>query len=162
MARILVDSELRAFASKYIDPYNPALVNPASIDICLGDEWLLQDTDQRECGTLMLFPWRSVLGVTKEHFIFTKRYAADLKLKTTPARMGLNHSLAGWIDPGYEGKLTLTLFSTRRVLLEPGMRIAQVIIYELDTVPDVGYDQVGHYMHQQAPTPAVKLEEKDV
>lgn len=160
MARILVDRELHEFASKYIDPYNPALVNPASIDLCLGDEWFLPETNQHIKGQLMLFPWKNVLGITLETLTLPVRYAADLKLKTTPARKGLNHSLAGWIDPGYIGKLTLTLFSSQRIVLEPGMRIAQIIVYELDRVPNKSYAEVGHYMYQTVPTPAV-MEKND-
>lgn len=165
MAGFLVDKELHKFAEKYIQPYDPALINPASIDLRLGHEFMHPLTQRTETipdgGVYNLLGWHDVLAITYEHIIMPVRYVADLKLKTTPARRSINHTLAGWVDPGYKGKLTLTLFAVRSAVLVPKMRICQLVIYELDKVPERSYATVGHYMNQQHPTPAVSEENDD-
>lgn len=156
MATLLVPPKLDGWAKASIRPYSRKLVNPASIDLRLGDRWLNPKTGTKHRGRYRLGMGCSVLGITMEEITIRPGYAADLKLKTTPARLGINHTLAGWIDPGYVGKLTLTLYTIdRSALLVPGMRIAQIVVWQLDEEPEWNYADVGHYMYQEVPTLAV-------
>ena len=57
--------------------------------------------------------------------------------------------LAGWCDPGWHGsKLTLELQNARRMHalpLYPGLKIGQMIFFEMESMPIMSYAQVGHY-----------------
>jgi dCTP deaminase len=155
---ILVDYELLEFGKLYVEPFDPAQVNPASLDLRLGNEFVDMATGREyvlEPGErFYMHSGRGVLAITQEHITIPPTYAADLKMKTTPCRMGVNHSMAGWIDPGYAGQLTLTLDAMRDAVLVPGTRICQIIIYSLGKMPTKPYNVVGHYMGQTKPTPA--------
>ncbi|HEY8022351.1 MAG TPA: hypothetical protein VIH93_14700, partial [Thermoanaerobaculia bacterium] len=56
-----------------------------------------------------LFPGEVVLASTIEYVKIPRSVACDLKLKSTLGRLWINHSMAGWCDPGFEGNITLEL-----------------------------------------------------
>lgn len=61
--------------------------------------------------------------------------AVELKLKSSRAREGFDHSLAFWFDPGWDGIGTLEIHNMNRLqtlTLEYGMRFAQIIVHKLD------------------------------
>jgi dCTP deaminase len=85
--------------------------------------------------------------------------ACDLKLKSTLGRLWINHSLAGWCDPGFEGNITLELQNLGPVpfVLEAGRRIAQLIFIAMESPPDTAYGEPGsrsHYQGQRGTTTA--------
>ncbi len=61
--------------------------------------------------------------------------ACDLKLKSTLGRLWINHSLAGWCDPGFQGQITLELQNLGPVpfVLDAGRRIAQLIFIAMES-----------------------------
>jgi dUTPase len=82
-----------------------------------------------------LWPGAFVLVETYEHITIPNGYCAELKLKSSMARQGFNHSLAFWVDPGWSGILTMEVMNaTQYHLLELkcGERFAQLIIHRLD------------------------------
>lgn len=178
---ILTDMQITMWAlDGGISPFVYDHINPASIDICLGKEWL--DVEYIEDGYMLpgklwkpsssydfryrvmraLFPKRmirnhrpsAVLAVSLEWIRIPNDMAAEVKLKTTPTRKGLGHPVADWVDPGFEGKLTLMLNAVRDIQLEPGQRICQLVLHKLSESVQVPYTAKGHYAGYQYPTPA--------
>jgi dCTP deaminase len=100
-----------------------------------------------------------VLASTLEHVRIPRTVACDLKLKSTLGRLWINHSLAGWCDPGFQGNITLELqnLGPSPFVLEAGRRIAQLIFIAMEAEPEVAYGEPGsssHYQGQTGTTPA--------
>lgn len=157
-------------------------VNGASIDVRLGPKLLSErpyPADQRPIVNLaarespvlipkpldlyngwVLEPGDFVLAATVETFHLPNDLCCEFKLKSSVARSGIEHSLAGWGDPGWsDATLTLELRNTlqhQALRLEPGMKIGQVIFWRLDTpVPDnASYSKRGQYNGQKLPQPS--------
>lgn len=75
----------------------------------------------------------------------------------------LTHSTAGFIDPGFEGHITLELsnVSTLPVKLWPGMKIGQMCFFQLSSPAEHPYGSKGtgsHYQGQRGPTPSRSYE----
>lgn len=130
------------------------LVNPASIDIRIGKAglWDIGDGDWAEKEITeegrYIEPNQLVLVETFEFVTIPVGFAAELKLKSSTARMGFNHSLAFWVDPGWNGILTMEITNLRRghdLKIHRGMRFAQMIIHRLDTDVEVPYQ--GRYQN---------------
>ena len=127
-------------------------VNGASIDLCLGSKVLVEappggdssvvdlmdkatppmrEVDLLKTGYYDLAPLQFCLASSLETFFLTNDLAAEFKLKSSLARAGLDHALAGHCDPGWHGSvLTLELVNNLRwhsLRLRPGMKIGQVI-----------------------------------
>ena len=89
-----------------------------------------------------------------------KAIAARLEGKSSLGRLGLlTHSTAGFIDPGFEGHITLELsnVSTLPVKLWPGMKIGQMCFFQLSSPAEHPYGSAGtgsHYQGQRGPTPS--------
>jgi dCTP deaminase len=165
---ILCDTEIRALCEEgLVDPYDPALVNPASLDVRLGENLLVeveQDSLMRpfslkgytEDCPLLLPPGEFVLAETVETFFLPSFLAAQFALKSSRARSGIEHLMAGYCDPGWQGsKLTLELQNARAihpVALWPGMRIGQMVFHVMSARPAEDYSIVGHYNFDQQVT----------
>jgi dCTP deaminase len=83
-----------------------------------------------------------------EEFQLPDCIAGQLALKSSRAREGIEHLLAGYIDPGYKGRLTLELQNARAmhaVALWPGMRIAQIVFHCMSMLPGKDYSMTGRY-----------------
>lgn len=94
-----------------------------------------------------LRPGHFVLAATEEIFHLPNDIAANFLLKSTTARLGYGHHLAGLADPGWCGsRLTLELFNPTRtpLLLRTGMKIGQMVFHKVET-PLMSYAEVGHY-----------------
>ncbi len=141
-------------------PFNAEQVNPASYDITLGNHWICPTRDPEEFTTeeLVLFPGEVVLATTAEVVKLPRDVVGDLKLKSTLGRLWLNHSLSGWIDCNFQGQVTLELQNLgpypRR--LASGMRVAQIVFYQMSEPPEVAYGErgQGHYQGQRGTTRA--------
>lgn len=158
-----------------LDPYSPQLVQPASIDVRLAESFLRFDQsphDRRSIDTrhpeldegrrvtipdgepFILGAGEFALGATIEKVKLPPGIVAQINGKSSLGRMGLLvHATAGFIDPGFEGTLTLELANLRRrpMLLWPGMRIAQLAYTMLDRAADRPYghpDLGSHYQGQ--------------
>lgn len=164
-----------------IENVKPECINAASIDVHLGDSLLVEDYSARMPridlaekqaprmirapvmgGKWTLRPGEFALANTVEVFHLPDDVAFEVKLKSSGARAGLEHSLAGWADPGFNNA-TLTL-ELRNVLhcsllaLTPGMRIAQCVFWRGEPVPaEHSYRSTGRYNGQQSATPSKGL-----
>jgi len=148
-----------------IRPWCPNQLQPASYDVRLGREvrtenGLTFDMD----GTLKQYalpPGGFVLGHTEEYFRLPAHLCARVDGKSSVGRRGLAvHVTAGFIDPGFNGQITLELKNHSQVhcfILVPGMMIAQVTFHRLTDVPErlYGDERLGsHYQNQTGATPA--------
>ena len=118
----LVDYQIRKLSrdSGLVEPFNPEMVNPASIDVTLGPQILVENDN----GDFTEFdiskqdfwmpPGGFVLAVTAEWVRVPSNLECCFQLKSTVGRLGYNHALAGYIDPGFSGRITLELKNYRR------------------------------------------------
>lgn len=129
-----------------------ALVNPASIDIRVGRTAIVETSFGRmekmiiPSTGLTLEPGDFALVDTWESFNVPNGYAMDLRLKSSTARRGFDHSLAFWVDPGWRGVLTMEIKNVLQyhgLKLVPGERFAQVIVHKLSGMSDKPY--AGRY-----------------
>lgn len=133
----------------------PEQVQPASLDIRLGDEIRCISTgDVWKGEEVELIPGERYLGHTKERIELPKDLAAQLAGRSTIGRRGIIiHKTAGWIDPGFEGEITLELMNlgTKKATITPGERVGQLVFLQLDCKSS-GYD--GRYQGQEGATEA--------
>ena len=129
--------------------------------MCIRDShWICPTRDPEEfhAKELVLFPSEVVLATTAEVIALPRDVVGDLKLKSSLGRLWLNHSLSGWIDCNFQGQVTLELQNLgpypRR--LATGMRVAQIVFYQMETPPEVAYGEkgTGHYQGQRGTTRA--------
>jgi dCTP deaminase len=150
---ILADRQLREWARDNVDPYDPDCINPASIDLRLGAGFIDLGSDEsyymRPDEVLPILPGDAILATTLEYIKMPTNRVGVLYLKSSLARKGLDHALAGFVDPGFEGQLTMELHSHRPVTLHPRQRIVQLVLCECYE-PDSPYS--GRYQGQEGPT----------
>ena len=158
---VLCDWEIRlkCDGSQMVWPFAPELLNPASLDVRLGDHLMIESIESPDLQRLdisnrtqddpyLLLPGEFCLAETLERFDLPEDVSAQFVLKSSRAREGLNHLLAGWCDPGWHGsKLTLELKNERKhhpLPLYPGLKIGQMVFHEMSSVPAQSYALVGH------------------
>jgi dCTP deaminase len=108
----------------------------------------------------VLLPGRCLLGSTVERVTIPNNLAARVEGKSTLGRVFLvTHCTAGFIDPGFDGQITLEIVNLGpwRILLRPGMKIAQINFTQLTQPCARPYGSPGlgsHYQGQQGPVAA--------
>ena len=106
----------------------------------------------------ILHPGEFVLGSTYEKVSLPDDIAARLEGKSSLGRLGLlTHSTAGFIDPGFEGHVTLELsnVATLPIRLWPGMKIGQLCFFKLSSPAERPYGSgatYSRYLGQRGPT----------
>jgi dCTP deaminase len=177
---LLSDRDIRAQVDAgrvRIDPYDEAMVQPASIDFRLDRYFRLFDNhkyphidparDQPELTRLVevdsddgfvLHPGEFVLGSTYEQVSLPDDVAARVEGKSSLGRLGLlTHATAGFVDPGFTGHVTLELsnVATLPIMLWPGMKIGQLCFFGLSSPAENPYGSAkygSHYQDQRGPT----------
>jgi len=143
-----------------VTPYNEDFVNPASYDVTLDNDWICPTREKEafKSDSFTLYPNEVVLATTKEYVKIPRDTVCDLKLKSSLGRLWLNHSLSGWIDPNFQGQITLELQNIGPYprVLKAGMRVAQLVFMALESPPTVAYGEngKGHYQGQTGATKA--------
>ena len=160
-----------------IDPLMDGCIQPASVDLHLGRSFLvfrnnhvpyidiraMNDTLTEQVTVadddpFMLHPGEFVLGSTLEHVEVPADLVARLEGKSSLGRVGLLiHSTAGYVDPGWKGRLTLELsnVSNLPITLYYRMKIGQISFLRLSTPAEhlYGSAELGSkYQGQQEPT----------
>ena len=106
----------------------------------------------------ILHPGEFVLGSTLERVALPDDLVARLEGKSSLGRLGLLiHSTAGYVDPGWDGYLTLELSNVANlpITLYPGMKIGQISFFRLSTPAETPYGAAGNkYQGQRGPTPS--------
>jgi dCTP deaminase len=139
-----------------VTPFEPGQINSASYDVRVSDHWICPTREPQEfwAPQVKLFPGEVVLASTMEIVRIPRQVACDLKLKSTLGRLWINHSMAGWCDPGFEGNITLELqnLGPEPFVLDAGRRIAQLIFISMESEPEVAYGEPGSSSHYQGQT----------
>lgn len=134
-----------------VEPFDMERVNPASIDLCLGDgAYDLMNAHTIGGDVLRLIPGVVVLVTTLETVTLPDYYAGQLVLKSSMGRRGVSMPAAGWVDPGFSGTLTVQLSACVPVVLTVGQPFIQMILHRMAGVPDKLYQ--GKYQGQQGVT----------
>lgn len=149
-----------------IDPFDPALVNPASIDLRWSGRFRIAVDDplsapngwSKEMHAERLVMKRDMLYLldTLEYIKMPQDCAGLLALKSSQGRQGLEHLHAGFFDPGFEGTATLEVENRhpRALAIKRGQRIIQLELARCEEVPVVSYADTGRYQGQRRPTGA--------
>jgi dCTP deaminase len=167
-----------------IDPFDPSCVQPSSVDLHVDAvfrvfhnarypfidvkrpmEDLTEVVEVKGDDPFILHPGEFVLGATRERIRLPEDLVARLEGKSSLGRLGLLiHSTAGYVDPGWNGYLTLELSNVANlpITIYPGMKIGQISFFRLTTEADEPYGSAGtrsKYQGQRGPTPSRFFEE---
>ena len=162
-----------------IDPFDPALMQPSSLDVRVdhyfrvfrNSRYLYIDvkTEQEDLTELVevtddeafiLHPGEFVLGSTLERVTLPDDLVARLEGKSSLGRLGLLiHSTAGFVDAGWNGHLTLELSNVANlpIAIYPGMKIGQISFLQMTTPAEHPYgsgEAGSKYQGQRGPTPS--------
>jgi dCTP deaminase len=162
-----------------IEPYDPGLLQPSSVDVRVDrlfrvfrnsrypyidvkreQEELTELVEVADDEPFILHPGEFVLGSTLEVVKLPDDLVARLEGKSSLGRLGLLiHSTAGFIDPGFDGHVTLELSNVANlpITIYPGMKIGQVSFMELTEPAERPYGSAGmgsKYQGQRGPTPS--------
>jgi dCTP deaminase len=177
---LLSDGDIRReieAARVRLDPYDPAMVQPSSVDLRLDRYFRVFQNhryshidpaeEQDELTVLIepqdkepfvLHPGEFVLGATLEEITLPDDLAGRLEGKSSLGRLGLlTHSTAGFIDPGFTGHVTLELSNVANlpIKLWPGMKVGQLCLFRLETPAEHPYGSAvygSRYQGQRGPT----------
>ena len=144
-----------------LEPLEMGLLQPSSMDVRLDKFFRLFDNhkypfidpkEQQDDLTrfvevdkdeaFILHPGEFVLGSTFEFVTLPDDIAARLEGKSSLGRLGLlTHSTAGFVDPGFQGHVTLELSNTATlpIKLWPGMKIGQLCFFQLSSASENPY-----------------------
>lgn len=133
-------------------------INASSIDITVGDRFLFEGWPESHMSntiylsdrrpppmdtvftSIVLKPQQFCLAQSQQVFNLPNNISCEYKLKSSMARIGLEHLNAGWCDAGWNGSvLTLELFNMLRhheIVVAKGDRIGQMVFFEHQPVPD--------------------------
>lgn len=163
---IISDSTLRKYLSDgtiVVEPLKDYQVQPASIDLRLGNNFLVLDEHHMEVITMdepikyreitkedIIVPPKSfVLATTMEFIKLPHDMTAFVEGRSSIGRMGLFIQNAGWVDPGFEGEITLEIFNANSlpIKLTAGRRICQLVFAQMDQATKNPYQ--GKYQGQR-------------
>ena len=156
-----------------IEPWDPSMVQPASVDVRLGTSFrvfhnprvasidlrdpptnLTEGVEVEDGQAFVIHPGEFVLGRTQEWVELPDDIVSRIEGKSSVGRLGLIvHATAGFIDPGFSGTLTLEITNLTRVPIKlyPGLPIAQLSFMALDRPAERPYghpDLGSHYQGQ--------------
>jgi dCTP deaminase len=175
-ASVLSDGTIRRLVDEgriHIDPWDPGMVQPASVDLRLGDSFrvfhnfrvpaidladpptnLTEHVVVDDGDPFVIHPGEFCLGRTHEWVELPDDLVARIEGKSSLGRLGLIvHATAGFVDPGWKGTLTLEITNLTRVpiILWPGKPIAQLSFMTLDRPAErpYGHPDLGSHYHGQ-------------
>jgi dCTP deaminase len=162
-----------------IDPYDDALLQPSSVDVRVDrffrvfhnarypyidvkepQEELTELVEIGDDQPFILHPGEFVLGSTLERVLLPDDLVARLEGKSSLGRLGLLiHSTAGFIDPGFDGHVTLELSNVANlpITIYHAMKIGQISFVQLSEPAEKPYgsgDLGSKYQGQMGPTPS--------
>lgn len=166
---ILSDTTLRDLLRRgdlVVAPLDEDQVQPASIDLRLGDHFLKVDENRLDAirldreiqyeeltqSQIVLPPHSFLLATTRERIRLPHDLTAFVEGRSSIGRIGLFIQNAGWVDPGLEGTVTLELYNANRlpIRLQAGRRICQLVFARIDQ--PAGQPYRGKYQGQAGAT----------
>jgi dCTP deaminase len=170
---ILADFEIHNLAMDgMVQNYDKELLNPASLDLRLGNAVMLESVQSMQMIPLdisqytpdhpyELVPGQFVLAQTVEVFNMPEDIAGLFFLKSSRAREGYENLHAGYADPGWHGSsLTLELKNARQLQplpIYPGLKIGQMVFFRMSKTPAISYAAVGHYNNDRLATASKQI-----
>jgi dCTP deaminase len=179
---VLSDGEIRRLIEAGeigIDPYDPSLMQPSSLDVRAdrlfrvfrNSRYPYIDVKREQEGLtelveiegeepFILHPGEFVLGSTLERVTLPNDLVARLEGKSSLGRLGLLiHSTAGFIDPGWDGHVTLELSNVANlpITIYPEMKIGQLSFVRMSEAAETPYGSGAlgsKYQGQRGPTPS--------
>ncbi len=161
--------------SLVIEPVTKEQIQPASVDIRLGNTFSIVDDTPSGIITLdssisyktittdtyLILPGQFVLATTMEYFELPDDLTAFVEGRSSLGRMGLFIQNAGWVDPGFKGEITLELFNANRCAIElkAGRRVGQLVFAQMDDHALNPYN--GKYQGQKGATGSRVFMDKD-
>jgi dCTP deaminase len=161
-----------------IEPYDESLLQPSSVDVRVDKYFRvfhnarhpfidvrepqedLTELVEVDTEPFILHPGEFVLGSTLERIRLPDDLVARLEGKSSLGRLGLLiHSTAGFIDPGWDGHVTLELSNVANlpITIYHGMKIGQLSFVQLSEPAEAPYGTGGlgsKYQGQKGPTPS--------
>lgn len=162
-----------------IEPLNPDDIQPASVDVHIDRVFRVFKVSSRpymdprkamddltnevvidDDTPFFIHPGEFVLASTLEIVTLPDDILAQVEGKSSLGRIGLLiHATAGFVDPGWHGKLTLELSNVAKmpIALHYGMKIGQLSFMRMSTPVDRPYGSPGlnsKYQGQMTPTPS--------
>ena len=149
-----------------IEPITKEQIQPASVDIRLGNTFSIVDDTPSGIITLggkieyktivtdtyLILPGQFVLATTMEYFELPDDLTAFVEGRSSLGRMGLFIQNAGWVDPGFKGEITLELYTANKCAIElkAGRRVGQLVFAKMDDSALNPYN--GKYQGQRGAT----------
>ena len=176
ISSVLSDGTIRRLVEEErikIRPWDPTMVQPASVDLRLGTSFrvfhnhrlpaidladpptgVTEHVQIEDTASFVIHPGEFVLGSTVEWVELPDDIVARIEGKSSLGRLGLIvHATAGFVDPGFSGTLTLEITNLTRVpiILWPGKPIAQLSFMTLDRPAErpYGHPDLGSHYHGQ-------------
>jgi dCTP deaminase len=159
-----------------ITPFDKQAIQPASVDVKLGSDIRIFKNTQKAVldvkepladfmelvkipknKPLIVHPREFLLGTTVEKIRLPNDLVGQLNGRSSLGRLGIIvHATAGFIDPGFEGYVTLEMTNMANIpiALYPGMRIGQIAFIR-STNPAIdpyGQKRGSKYSGQVGPT----------
>ena len=148
---ILADRQIRILIERdnLVNPVTDKQINPASVNLTLGNTFLVPDTlrwreiqlgdhvdyerfeiDEDSCFSIP--PGGFALATTKERVNIPTNIAAFVQGRSSIGRIGLTTQNAGFVDPGFHGHITLEMVneSPNSINLYVGYPVAQLVFFE--------------------------------
>ncbi|MBD3386432.1 dCTP deaminase [candidate division KSB1 bacterium] len=176
---ILSDITIRALLKSgelVIEPMQDSQIQPASVDLRLGTHFLRLDENnigmirldekaeyiELDQDEIIIPPLSFLLATTLEYVKLPQDLTAFIEGRSSIGRMGLFIQNAGWVDPGFEGELTLEIYNANRlpIRLQSGRRIGQLIFSRMDRVPSQSYQ--GKYQGQRRAVGSMIYKDDDI
>ncbi|MBI3671808.1 dCTP deaminase [Candidatus Azambacteria bacterium] len=146
-----------------VKPIKEESIQPASIDCHLGSHFLIVDHHSMDFITLdseisyteierdsiTIPPHSFLLATTEEYIELPDDMVAFVEGRSSIGRIGLFIQNAGWVDPGFKGKITLELYNANSlpIKLQAGRRICQFVFAKMDQKAENPYS--GKYQGQK-------------
>jgi dCTP deaminase len=163
---ILSDTEIHDLIEQgMVQHHQPELINPASLDLRLGNLIMLESVESHQMIPLSisnytvehpyeLVPGQFILAQTIETFAMPEDIAGLFFLKSSRAREGYENLHAGYADPGWHGSaLTLELKNARQLQplpIYPGLKIGQMVFFRMSQRPALSYAVTGSYNNDKS------------
>lgn len=176
---ILSDKALRELLKDgqlMIAPLEEIQLQPASIDLRLGTHYLkvaehrssaldLVNKPEYEeiiAEEVVIPPHAFLLATTREYVKLPDNLTAFVEGRSSIGRLGLFIQNSGWVDPGFEGEITIELYNANSlpIKLKSGVRICQLVFAQLDQKAAKPYH--GKYQGQRKATGSRVREDSDL
>jgi len=176
---ILSDKTIRRYVTEgrlIIEPLEEMQIQPASVDLRLGNHYLkiaehktavldlihkpeYEEIIQEE---VVIPPHSFLLATTREYVKLPDDLTAFVEGRSSIGRLGLFIQNSGWVDPGFEGEITIELYNANilPIKLVTGVRICQLVFAQLDQQAEHPYS--GKYQGQRKATGSRVMEDSDL